>query len=126
LAADSQNVLSPHFKPIWDLQSRYAQGHSSARRIRGRVVSAIDISSQTTSWPFLYLSPDRLAQADARDREFGNRSGFLPCHWRLCQRRFVHPPLTWRRSAVDVAHRGALSKLPKSQRSAGRSNGTFA
>ena len=39
---------------------------------------------------------------------------------------FVRPILTWPRSAVDVAHRGALSKLPKSQRSAGRSNGTFA
>src|SRR6516164_5935086 len=97
----------------------------SARRIR-RVVSAIDLSSQPTSSPFFYPSPVQPAQADERDRESGNRSGSSPCHWRWCQRRFVPPILTWRRSAVDVAHRGALSKLPKSQRSAGRSNGTFA
>jgi len=105
---------------------RDAQGHSSARRIRGRVVSAIDLSSQTTSWSFLYLSPDRLAQADARNRESGNRSAFLPCHWRWCRRRFVHRPLTWRRSVVDVAHRAALSKSGKSQRSGARSNGASA
>src|SRR6516165_4110059 len=51
---------------------------------------------------------------------------FLPCHWRWCRRRFVHRPLTWRRSVVDVAHRAALSKSGKSQRSGARSNGAFA
>src|SRR5262249_3690265 len=71
----------------------------SARRIR-RVVSAIDLSSQPTSSPFFYPSPVRPAQADARDRESGNRFGSSPCHWRWCQRRFERPLLTWRRSAV--------------------------
>src|SRR5215469_6154374 len=73
----------------------------SARRIR-RVVSAIDLSSQPTSSPFFYPSPVRPAQADARDRESGNRFGSSPCHWRWCQRRFERPLLTWRRSAVGV------------------------
>ena len=81
----------------------------SARRIR-RAVSAIDLSSQPTSSPFFYPSLVRPAQADARDRQSGNRSGSSPCHWRWCQRRFVRLPLAWRRSAVGVAHRAAPPK----------------